>query len=64
MGEASELSVTRDPVCGMPIQPDTAAATLQRGSRTLYFCSTRCLRRYEEMEPAAGRGSPDNVEVG
>ena len=29
----------RDPVCGMEITPETAAATSEYNGRTYYFCS-------------------------
>ncbi len=31
-----------DPVCGMSVEPGTAAARLERHGTTYYFCSTRC----------------------
>lgn len=32
----------RDPVCGMHIEPRTAAAKLEYEGATYYFCSERC----------------------
>jgi putative ABC transport system ATP-binding protein len=37
-----------DPVCGMSIERDKAAATLEYGGRTYYFCSVGCKREFEE----------------
>jgi Cu+-exporting ATPase len=31
-------SVARDPVCGMNVDPATAAATSELGGTTYYFC--------------------------
>lgn len=31
-----------DPACGVEIDPDTAAATVQHNDQTFYFCSTGC----------------------
>ncbi|MGC5172064.1 YHS domain-containing protein [Microbacterium sp. DT81.1] len=31
-----------DPVCGMRIDPKTAAATREHDGATFYFCSTGC----------------------
>ena len=35
-----------DPVCGMKVQPDTAAAKTVYQQKTWYFCSTRCHARF------------------
>ncbi|MFC7480885.1 YHS domain-containing protein [Luedemannella flava] len=31
-----------DPVCGMTVQPDAAAATREVDGTTYHFCSARC----------------------
>jgi Cu+-exporting ATPase len=31
-----------DPVCGMPIRPQEAAASEEHDGQTFYFCSTGC----------------------
>ncbi len=36
-----------DPVCGMAIDPESAAATRQRAGETFYFCSTRCAETFD-----------------
>ena len=36
----------RDPVCGMHVRPDQAAATHEHGGRTYYFCATVCRDRF------------------
>ena len=32
----------KDPVCGMEISPEAAAATEEHEGRTFYFCSQAC----------------------
>ena len=41
-----------DPVCGMAVQPETAAAQTVYQQKTWYFCSTRCQARFT-ADPAA-----------
>ncbi len=36
----------RDPVCGMTVQPATAAGKHVHQSKTYYFCATRCLEKF------------------
>ena len=36
-----------DPVCGMSVDPGTAAHTLRVGGETIYFCCAHCQARYE-----------------
>jgi Cu+-exporting ATPase len=37
-----------DPVCGMTIDSEQAAATVEHGGQTHYFCSQGCARRFGE----------------
>src|SRR5205085_3719271 len=37
-----------DPVCGMTVNPDTAAGSFEYQGKTFYFCSTHCLHRFRE----------------
>ncbi|HJP92706.1 MAG TPA: heavy metal translocating P-type ATPase [Pyrinomonadaceae bacterium] len=37
-----------DPVCGMTVNPDTAAGSFEYQGTTYYFCSTHCLHRFRE----------------
>jgi len=39
-----------DPVCGMFVEEGPDALRLARGSRTVYFCSRRCLAEFAEPE--------------
>jgi Cu+-exporting ATPase len=36
----------KDPVCGMEIQPNEAAATEQHDGQVFYFCSEGCHRAF------------------
>lgn len=36
-----------DPVCHMQVHPQSAAASVQHGEEEIFFCSTRCERRFE-----------------
>ena len=38
----------RDPVCGMTVDPQKAAAKVEHAGRTYYFCSVGCARRFEK----------------
>ncbi len=49
--EADRRILARDPVCGMDVDPATAAASIEHDGRTIYFCCTRCLERFRE-DPA------------
>ncbi|MFZ1803212.1 MAG: YHS domain-containing protein, partial [Nitrospira sp.] len=35
-----------DPVCGMTVQPATAAGSYEYRGKTYYFCATRCLEKF------------------
>ena len=37
-----------DPVCGMRVTPETAAAAWEYEGTTYYFCSVGCMRRFKE----------------
>lgn len=37
-----------DPVCGMTVNPETAAGSYQYNGQTYYFCSTHCLHKCRE----------------
>jgi Cu+-exporting ATPase len=45
-----------DPVCGMTVEPATAAGRFEHGGRSYYFCSTHCLHAF--------RASPDKFIAG
>ena len=45
-------TMVTDPVCGMTIAAQEAAATVDHGGRTYHFCAEGCARRFRE-NPAA-----------
>jgi Cu+-exporting ATPase len=36
-----------DPVCGMSVDPASAAGAWAHAGRTYFFCSARCLNRFK-----------------
>lgn len=46
----------RDPVCGMDIDPERAAATSEYNGDTVYFCAPGCKTRFDQ-EPERYAGS-------
>jgi P-type Cu+ transporter len=40
-----------DPVCGMSVTPETAAAAWEYEDETYFFCSVGCMERFRE-DPA------------
>jgi Cu+-exporting ATPase len=36
------MAIVTDPVCGMRIDPDDAAAIVEQDGETYYFCSEAC----------------------
>lgn len=54
------MAQVTDPVCGMTIESDTAAARERHGDHFHYFCSSECARAFRdtpEQYTAAERGS-------
>ena len=47
MGKQWERGQVQDPVCGMDIDPDGAAATAEHKGQTYYFCSTACHDKFK-----------------
>lgn len=37
-----------DPVCGMSVEPDSAAAAWEHSGEVYYFCSVGCMGRFKE----------------
>lgn len=47
----------KDPVCGMVVDPVTAAGTSDYRGKTYYFCSPGCRKSFEENpEKFVGEG--------
>ncbi len=40
--------MSTDPVCGMEVHENLAAAATQYEGETFYFCSTRCLGKFQD----------------
>jgi P-type Cu+ transporter len=38
----------RDPVCGMTVDPERAAAKVEHGGKTYYFCASGCAKRFRQ----------------
>lgn len=51
------MAQVKDPVCGMMVDPDTAAGRSSYQGTTYYFCSAQCLRQFER-DPARYTGAP------
>ncbi len=45
------MAAERDPVCGMMVKPDRAAAKGTYAGRIVYFCSKGCQATYEKTHP-------------
>jgi len=46
--EMEKARIIRDPVCGMPIEPEKAKFKAEFGGKLYYFCSEYCKRRFFE----------------
>lgn len=40
--------MAKDPVCGMQVDENKAAASVDFEGKTYYFCSTACKAKFEE----------------
>ncbi len=54
---ASQSEPVTDPVCGMTIQPETAAAQAEHNGTTYYFCAAACHDRFTD-DPAHFTSQP------
>jgi len=52
----------KDPVCGMTVDPGTAAGKVEHAGKTYYFCSMRCTGRFSK-EPAKFIAKPGTAEM-
>ena len=48
MHEHHEKTFT-DPICGMTVAPETAAANFEFGGKTTYFCSKNCFEKFKKQ---------------
>ncbi len=46
---ADAANTAEDPVCGIKIRPETAAAKRTRRGVHLYFCSLQCAARFDDI---------------
>src|ERR1700738_3842107 len=56
----------RDPVCGMSVEPNKAAAKAEHGGKTYYFCAPGCAKRFQQtpekyLQPAKTQGAPSGL---
>nr|WP_274638366.1 heavy metal translocating P-type ATPase [Microbacterium bovistercoris] len=54
----SDDTLVTDPVCGMKIDPKTAAATREHDGTTFYFCSTGCANTFDADPHRYGHPHP------
>ena len=45
--KSAQPAVTRDPVCGMTVDPAAGRPTAEHGGRTFHFCSQGCRTKFE-----------------
>jgi Cu+-exporting ATPase len=38
----------KDPVCGMQVDPKSAAGKTEHGGKTYYFCAAACKTKFEK----------------
>jgi YHS domain-containing protein len=54
--------MTRDPVCGMEVDPDTTEFKSEYDGKTYYFCWTGCKQAFDdEPQRFSGKEPPDYV---
>ncbi|MEO7672445.1 MAG: YHS domain-containing protein, partial [Pyrinomonadaceae bacterium] len=64
---ASPQGKSVDPVCGMTVDPNTAAGSHEINGKTYYFCSTGCLNKFKQdpeafLSPKKEKNLPTAVE--
>jgi Cu+-exporting ATPase len=48
-GPAGEANLPKDPVCGMSVDPASAAGKHAHGGQTYFFCSAGCLQKFRSQ---------------
>jgi Cu+-exporting ATPase len=61
-----KAKMERDPVCGMSVDPDKAAAKAEHAGKTYYFCAPGCAKRFQEtpekyLKPASTQTAPSSL---
>jgi P-type Cu+ transporter len=46
MVELTQLGTVKDPVCGMQVSPDKAAASVEHSGKTYFFCCNGCAQKF------------------
>ena len=63
MAELTQLGTVKDPVCGMQVAPDKAAASVEHSGKHYYFCCDACAEKFRsnperytptEIDPVCG----------
>ena len=52
-----------DPVCGMSVEPASAAGTFAHAGNTYHFCSPRCLEKFKADPPRYLRGADNGAPL-
>src|ERR1700687_543581 len=60
------MSLERDPVCGMSVDPNQAAAKVEHGGKPYYFCAPGCAKRFQQapekyLQPAKTQAAPSGL---
>ena len=63
MAELTQLGTVKDPVCGMQVSTDKAAASSEHSGKQYYFCGNGCAQKFTahpeqytptEIDPVCG----------
>jgi Cu+-exporting ATPase len=59
-----ERQIVIDPVCGMTVDPETAAGSFESKGETYYFCSLHCLQKFRDDPERFGQNHlPERVGI-
>lgn len=47
MPEAKPVATSKDPICGMTVMPEKAAATVEHDGKTFFFCGKSCADKFQ-----------------
>src|SRR6266481_6820417 len=53
----------QDPVCGMTVEPESAAGSFEHKGETYYFCSAHCLHKFRKDPESFIRDSRAETEI-
>src|SRR5437016_3483545 len=53
----------KDPICGMDVEPETAAGSHEHGGQNYYFCSIPCLEKFR-AEPEKYLDHSESISPG